>query len=419
MLRSLGATPAGSVDGADLSPALLDPVPAGEFGAGLPPGTLAYCTGVALVVGALAGAAVSGTGVAMQLRLPEVMAAAYGSSFEMRPGPPRAAGGGFVHADLGSPGDRDAFGRVRSLLMTEPPAPALAAAAQEWRLPVCDYRPRVPAPPVLPITFTSGPAAAAGDRLRVLDLTNMWAGPLTTWLLQTLGAEVTKVEPGFRPDGFRALDGGGIHPSGRQCDPGRDSGMWNALNEGKEVVDLDLRVDADRDRFLEMAAASDVVIDSFSPRVMPNFGLELPGGPLYVSMPAFPPGPEREWVAYGSGVHAVSGLGDLGGGRFAAPAVSYPDPVGGFTAAVGILAAVAARRRGIAVARVECPLAASVQPLLHFRGDGGGDLEADAAGVGARLLAAGESRGLLERRPVCNRELLHPGPIFQPKQNVF
>ena len=59
--------------------------------------------------------------------------------------------------------------------------------------------------------------------------------------LASLGWSVVKVEPSFRPDGFRALDGGGINPGGRQCDPGRDSAMWNALNHGKEIVDLDLR----------------------------------------------------------------------------------------------------------------------------------------------------------------------------------
>lgn len=377
---------------------------------------------MAAAAGALAGVPVSGVGVAIQLRLPEVMAAAYRSPVSMRPAPPLPVeGGGWLHADLGAGGDHAAFERLLRTVPPGAPASQVAQAAQEWRLPVCDYRSR-PGRPGQTWWFERGraarPQAGENDAVRILDLTNMWAGPLATWLLASLGCAVTKVEPAFRPDGLRALDGGGIHPAGRQCDPGNDSAMWNALNAGKEVVDLDLRRPADRDRFVDLAQASDVVIDSFSPRVMPNFGLPLPEGPLYVSVPAFPPGPERHWVAYGAGVHAVAGLGDLGGGTVASPAVSYPDPVGGFTAAVAILAALSARRRGLAVGRVECPLLGSVQPLLSCPPDP--DLiGADPSGVGPGLLAAGRALGLFEERPVCRRLLPHPQGLFPTKQNVF
>lgn len=415
LLAGLGAKPA---VGGDLVPRLLDPLSPGELGAGLPGGTLDYATGVALALAAVAGVAVSGVGVAIQVRLPEVMAAAYGSSFEMRPAPPiPAVGSGWVQADLGAPGDREEFELLLSTLPASTPASEVARAAQGWRLPVCDYRAVAPGPPVLPWSFEvgAGPVTASLRGLRVLDLTNMWAGPLATWLLESLGATVTKVEPAFRPDGFRARAGGGIHPRGRQCDPGRDSAMWNALNHGKDIVDLDLRRAADRDRFSALAGASDVVIDSFSPRVMANFGLDLPAGPLYVSMPAFPPGPERDWVAYGSGVHAWSGLGDLGGGAVGPAAVSYPDPLAGLSAALGVAAALRGRGR---VTRLECPLAAAVAPLAA-REPHPASLSADPAGTGGRLLALGREHGLFEDRPVCGRPLPHPHGIFPPNQNLF
>jgi hypothetical protein len=406
----MGAAPA---ERGDLRPTLVEPAPV-DVDAGLPFGTVGYCTGVALAMAALAGAAVSGVGVAVQTRLPEVMAASYGSGFSMRPAPPVAApGGGRLHADLGSTGDRETYATMLSTLPPSAGAARVARTAQEWRLAVCDYRPRVEAGAQVPFGFAAGPRRpTAGGRLRVLDLTNMWAGPLATWLLQSLGAAVTKVEPAFRPDGFRALDGRGIHPDGRPCDPGRDSAMWNALNQGKTVVDLDLREAADRRRFLDLAAGSDVVIDSFSPRVMPNFGLDLPEGPMYVSMPAFPAGPERDWVAYGTGVHAVSGLGDTGTGGFAEPAVSYPDPVAGFTAALAVMAGL----RDPSVARVECPLASAVQPLLRFSGGlEGGPID----GRGAALLEQAGTLGLLAERPVCGRPRAHPNRVFEAKQNVF
>lgn len=369
-------------------------------------------------------------GVAAQVRLPELMAEAYGSPNRLRPDPPvPVAGGGWLHADLGAPGDREAFARCVAALPPDAPAAAVAAAAQEWRLPVCDYRPRGgDEGPQAPFAFSSGaPVRPPRRGLRVLDLTNMWAGPLCTWLLAGMGAEVVKVEPSFRPDGFRALDGGGIHPDGVPCAPGADSAMWNALNHAKVRADLDLRAARDRARFLEMAAAADVVVDSFSPRVMPNFGLELPPGPLYVSMPAFPPGPQRDWVAYGTGVHARSGLGELasgdaaGGVPFAAAAVSYPDPIAGLTACLAILAALAGRRRGAPTAGVEVSLAAALGPLAGARTGPPGDdpLLADPCGLGARLLAAAGRSRLLEERPVCGRPRLHPRPFLLSKENLF
>ncbi|MDE3205224.1 MAG: CoA transferase [Acidobacteriota bacterium] len=418
---------------------------------------------MALATAAVTGRPVSGTAVAVQLRLPEVMAAAYGSPFEMRPGPPVAAGDGWVHADLGAAGDAESFALLRSTLPAGVGARRMAEEAQGWRLPVCDYRRRPSPGPVrrvpghspaggegglspgpVPWRWTLGTrppvAVPHGRPLRVLDLTNMWAGPLATWLLAGLGASVTKIEPSFRPDGFRAVAGGGIYPGGQPCQPGRDSGMWNALNRAKKVVDLDLRRRADRDRFVEMAGASDVVIDSFSPRVMPNFGLELPLGPLYVSMPAFPPGPQRDWVAYGSGVHATSGLGDIGDGRFAAPAVSYPDPLAGFAAALAVTAALRGRSRGVPIDGVEVSLAEAVLPLAVAPPDAAGPagpgrtsgtddrgageeygplVQPGVEGLGGRLLERAGEMDLMREHRVCGRLLPHPAAVFATNENVF
>ena len=398
-------------------------MPPGEFGAGLPEGTIEHCIELARLLGGLAGARlVSGLGVAIQVRLPEVMAAAYGSGHAMRPGRPTPApGGGWLHSDLTGRDDAEMFDRVLSGLPASAVAADIAQAAQEWRLAVCDYRPAGEArADVFTVEPSSSAAAAGEDRpFRILDLTNMWAGPLATWLLQDLGASVVKVEPSFRPDGFRALDGRGIHPDGRQCDPGRDSAMWNALNHGKQVVDLDLRRPSDMARFLDLAAGSAVVVDTFSPRVMPNFGLaDRPGGATRVCMPAFrQDGAERDWVAYGTGVHAVAGLGDLGDGSFAAPSVSYPDPVGGFTAAVAAVSAVAAvggrHPRGRGWASVSTSLQAAVEAIGPAR------LTPHADGIGAQLLALGRELGLFEDRAVGGRLLPHPRGIFHTKQNLF
>ena len=74
------------------------------------------------------------------------------------PSPPfEAPGGGWVQADLGAPGDTEEFALLLSLIAPPPGAHDLAAAAQEWRLPVCEYRSRLDvgvAPLVWPIDFS-------------------------------------------------------------------------------------------------------------------------------------------------------------------------------------------------------------------------------------------------------------------------
>jgi hypothetical protein len=390
---------------------LPSPVPIADWG--VPEGTLAYSTGLALAGASAADrlghrVAVSELGVAMQLYLPFVMAASYGAPPPpLAPPPVPAEGGGWLNADVGSPEDRSLFQTLLGTLPLSATASEIATTAQEWRIPVCEYRPRPSSPPLerpwaLPVDRSS--SARPLDGISVLDLTSMWAGPLTTWLLQTLGADIYKVEPESRPDGTRATSGGGIYPGGVQRLPGFDSGLWNALNSDKRRLPLDLRRVGDRDEFLSCARSADVLIDSFSPRVMPNFGLDPAAlAPVAVSMPAFPLGPQRNWVAYGTGIHAWLGLGEQGDGSFSAPALAYPDPVAGFAAAVAVLVALAEGATG----HMEVPLVSATAPLLHF-----GDRLSPGVPDGNFLLEAGLATGEFGWREVAGRELAHPvGPF--------
>jgi crotonobetainyl-CoA:carnitine CoA-transferase CaiB-like acyl-CoA transferase len=232
----------------------------------------------------------------------------------------------------------------------------------------------------------------------------MWAGPLATWLMQGLGARVHKVEPDARPDGTRAITGGGIYPDGRQVRPGEDSAVWHALNHGKLRLALDLTQPPDRSELIERAGCADVVIDSFSPRVLANFGLDPTRmATAWISMPAFPPGPHRAWVAYGTGIHAASGLGDQEDGTFTSPSVAYPDPVAGFTAAWTLLSILSDGGSGhheVALASALAPLAARAGPVTPGRPPG------------LRLFEAGLESGEFLRLEVAGRRLDHPvGPF--------
>ncbi|HEX4979222.1 MAG TPA: CoA transferase [Acidimicrobiales bacterium] len=336
--------------------------------AGVPDDTMAVALRVARAASAdlqrIAGpsvhVAVEPSLVAATILLPAVLAARDGAEWP-RPAPPRPAPGhGFVAADLGAPGNEEEYLRMLSTLPGDASALEVEAVAQEWRLPVVAYRRRRDPARTPPTGHPPAATTAAPHRgepllpllgIRVVDLTAMWAGPLATWLLAALGADVTKVEGSVRPDGMRG-----------------QPAMFAALDRGKRHVDLDLRT-ADGLASLEnLVAGADVVVDSFSPRVMPNLGLcvtrlrKLNPQVLAVSLPAFAPRTrEADWVAYGTGVHAFSGLGDTGAGRFASPQVTYPDPLAGLTAFASIVRHLASGAR----ARITASISDALRPLLR------------------------------------------------------
>jgi hypothetical protein len=328
---------------------------------GLPPGTVQL---VARLLGRL-GSALDPTEVVM---LPHLV----GSAEWATPSPPLPVGDGAVHCDLG-PDDEDTWLRFLGTLDAAARDPeALAVQAQEWRLPVTPYRRRSDGPlgpdpaaklgtigthgtRIVPNFVGTGDEAglplADPDGIRVVDLTATWAGPLATRVLADGGAHVVRIEPDCRRDNLR--DGSPV--------------MFEWLARGKQTAALDLRDATQRTELERLIADADAVIDSFSPRVMPNFGLtpdrldRLRPGIVSVSLPAFPSDvAEHDWVAYGTGIHAISGLGDDGAGGFRSPIVPYPDPVAGLTAAVTVLGMLAGG--GPRHARVS--LLDSIRPLL-------------------------------------------------------
>src|SRR3977135_1410403 len=97
---------------------------------------------------------------------------------------------------------------------------------------------------------------AALDGLRVLDVTQVMAGPFCSMMLADLGADVIKIEP---PAG----------DSTRQM-PGRvgtDSPTFNAVNPGKRSVVLNLKTGDGRDVFTRLARLTDIVIENYRPGV--------------------------------------------------------------------------------------------------------------------------------------------------------
>ena len=167
-----------------------------------------------------------------------------------------------------------------------------------------------------PTTARSGSKPLAG--LRVIDFTNAVAGPIASFILADLGAEVIKIEaPTSRPKqaaGVAPLLEGADAPSYNRIM------LFNELNHGKRSLALDVSKPQGRDIFLRLAAKSDIVVQNFAPRVMGNLGIDFENlravNPRIVmaSMPALGlSGPLRDRISYGPGIDAMSGLSHLTG----------------------------------------------------------------------------------------------------------
>ena len=170
--------------------------------------------------------------------------------------------------------------------------------------------------------------AEASAGVRVVDFTQVMAGPFCTRLMADIGAEVIKIEPP-----------GGDAMRGRPPLRGGHSTYFGTLNAGKRSVVLDLKTEAGRKAAFRLAATADVVVENFRPGVMERLGLGWPAlsgaqpGLVYCSISGF--GQEGEAStrpAYAPMIHATSGL-DLALMSFS-PGSDRPAPTGMFYADV-------------------------------------------------------------------------------------
>lgn len=186
--------------------------------------------------------------------------------------------------------------------------------------------------------------------IRVLDLTNVLAGPFCCHQLVHFGAEVIKVETVGRGDLARNLG----------ADPAlNDTGMgvsFLAQNAGKQSVTLNLKHDEGKALLKRLVASVDVLVENFRPGVMDRLGLgydilkqENPKL-IYCAISGFgQDGPWKDRPAYDQIVQGASGVMSITGDAQSAPLrVGYPiaDTIGGMTAAYAIAAALNARPRG-------------------------------------------------------------------------
>ena len=124
--------------------------------------------------------------------------------------------------------------------------------------------------------------------IRVLDVSQVMAGPFACMMLADLGADVIKVEP---PEGDQTRGSMGFKMKGP------DSMGFLNLNRNKRSVTLDLKSDEGRELFYKLAKTADVIVENYRPGVVQRLRID------YESIKAINPK-----IVYAS----ISGFGQSG-----------------------------------------------------------------------------------------------------------
>ncbi|KXF75683.1 CoA-transferase [Paramesorhizobium deserti] len=188
------------------------------------------------------------------------------------------------------------------------------------------------------------------DGIRVLDLTNVLAGPFCCHQLAHLGAEVIKVEVPETGDLARQL---GADPELNRIGMGVS---FLAQNAGKKSVTANLKTEAGREVLRRLVVTADVLVENYRPGVMERLGVgyetlkSIRPSLIYCAISGFgQTGPWAHRPAYDQIIQGTSGVMAITGDQDSAPLrVGYPiaDTVGGLTAAFAIAAALNAPKRG-------------------------------------------------------------------------
>ena len=182
------------------------------------------------------------------------------------------------------------------------------------------------------------------EGLRVIDLTQDFAGPFCTMILSDLGAEVIKIEKPGTGDETRAWGPpfiGGI------------SYYFLSLNRGKKSVVLDLKKNEAQKIIRKLSVDADIFVESSRPGQMARFNLDYPRlrrlnkALVYASISSFgQTGPYRDRLGYDLIAFAMSGIMASTGEEGRPPirmSVPVADLAAGHYASTAILAALSRR----------------------------------------------------------------------------
>ena len=172
--------------------------------------------------------------------------------------------------------------------------------------------------------------------IRVIDMTRVWAGPLGGRIFADFGAHVIRVsDPRAAEQGLSLID--------------------RELNRNKPNLAVRLDIEEGRAIFLELVAITDVVVENFRPRVMPNLNLgydELRAvnpGIVLCSMSGFgATGPYSSYPSLGTAAEAQSGIISMLGYPGEPPlptGLAYADPLSGLNMVAAVMNALSHKRQ--------------------------------------------------------------------------
>ncbi|OIO00178.1 MAG: CoA transferase [Elusimicrobia bacterium CG1_02_56_21] len=221
--------------------------------------------------------------------------------------------------------------------------------------------------------------------VRVLDLTNVLAGPFSTLHLALLGAEVIKVENPRDGDLARKL---GVLPALNDQLMGTS---FLAQNSNKKSVTLNTKTPEGKEIFKKLVKTADVLVENFRPEVMERLGLgyktlsELNPRLVYCAISGFgQTGPDAFKPAYDQIIQGLSGVMAINGDERLNPLrAGFPvcDTVGGLNAAFAIMSALYHRERSGKGQFIDIAMLDSIMPLMGW--------------VAANLLIAGQPPQLM------------------------
>ncbi len=180
------------------------------------------------------------------------------------------------------------------------------------------------------------------SHLKVLDVSQVMAGPFCCMMLGDMGADVIKVEPPGTGDQTRRAMGFTLK--------GEDSGGFIALNRNKRSVELNLKTEAGREAFYELVRGADVLVENNRPGVAARLQIDYPTlkkiNPrlVYASISGFgQTGPWSERPGFDLIAQAMTGVMSVMGYPDMAPvksSIPVADLGAGLFAVYGILSAV-------------------------------------------------------------------------------
>lgn len=213
------------------------------------------------------------------------------------------------------------------------------------------------------------------EGVRVLDLTNVMAGPYCAMVLGDMGAEVIKIE-NF-PEG----------DTSRRFEPqvNGESYCFAVLNRNKKSLAVDMKNPRGKAIIMKLGEQADIVLENFRPGVVRKLGIDYDSfkarnpGLIYASMSGFgqtgPYGKKGGFDIIAQGMSGIMMMTGYPGGRPAKVGIAMNDIASGVTALYGILGAYIGRLRHgsgqyLETSLLEAGLAWSIWEFGAFFGSG-------------------------------------------------